>query len=74
MTDLLKKKIRHVQDFPKAGILFYDIIASAKRRRDRPQTPRGETQARLALPDEDVADAVRRTRAREDAESPRLES
>ena len=25
MTDLLKKKIRHVQDFPKAGILFYDI-------------------------------------------------
>src|SRR4051812_19281440 len=25
MTDQLKKKIRHVQDFPKAGILFYDI-------------------------------------------------
>jgi adenine phosphoribosyltransferase len=25
MTDLLKTKIRHVPDFPKAGILFYDI-------------------------------------------------
>ena len=25
MTDLLKQKIRHVPDFPKAGILFYDI-------------------------------------------------
>jgi adenine phosphoribosyltransferase len=25
MTDTLKKKIRHVPDFPKAGILFYDI-------------------------------------------------
>jgi hypothetical protein len=25
MTDQLKKKIRHVPDFPKAGILFYDI-------------------------------------------------
>ncbi|RPH58795.1 MAG: adenine phosphoribosyltransferase [Acidobacteria bacterium] len=24
-TDLLKKKIRHVPDFPKPGILFYDI-------------------------------------------------
>ena len=23
--DILKEKIRHVQDFPKAGILFYDI-------------------------------------------------
>jgi adenine phosphoribosyltransferase len=25
MTDILKEKIRHVPDFPKAGILFYDI-------------------------------------------------
>ncbi|HEV8347272.1 MAG TPA: adenine phosphoribosyltransferase [Vicinamibacterales bacterium] len=25
MTDSLKEKIRHVPDFPKAGILFYDI-------------------------------------------------
>ena len=25
MTDLLKQKIRHVPDFPRAGILFYDI-------------------------------------------------
>src|SRR5258707_11546758 len=25
MTDLLKQNIRHVPDFPKAGILFYDI-------------------------------------------------
>ena len=25
MTDHLKKKIRHVPDFPKTGILFYDI-------------------------------------------------
>jgi adenine phosphoribosyltransferase len=25
VTDQLKKKIRHVPDFPKAGILFYDI-------------------------------------------------
>src|ERR687884_479172 len=24
-TETLKKKIRHVPDFPKAGILFYDI-------------------------------------------------
>jgi len=25
MTDVLKSRIRHVPDFPKAGILFYDI-------------------------------------------------
>ena len=25
MTDALKARIRHVPDFPKAGILFYDI-------------------------------------------------
>jgi adenine phosphoribosyltransferase len=25
MPDILKEKIRHVPDFPKAGILFYDI-------------------------------------------------
>jgi len=25
MSDILKEKIRHVPDFPKAGILFYDI-------------------------------------------------
>src|SRR4030095_4751788 len=25
MTDALKTRIRHVPDFPKAGILFYDV-------------------------------------------------
>ena len=25
MTDALKSRIRHVPDFPKAGILFYDV-------------------------------------------------
>ena len=25
MTDVLKARIRHVPDFPKAGILFYEV-------------------------------------------------
>jgi adenine phosphoribosyltransferase len=33
MTDRLKEKIRHVPDFPKAGILFYDITTLLKDKR-----------------------------------------
>jgi len=43
--DALKKKIRHVPDFPKPGILFYDVTTLLKDREGFGQALDAMTQA-----------------------------